>query len=131
EPILDDVVNDADQPQDDVDPKKDKSTWFKQPPRPETPDLEWNKDRSIYDDPEQTWFNDLVNAEKDPLPFDELMATSIDFTKFAMNHLKKDKITIADLVGPVYKLLKGTCKCSIELEYNMDQCYNALTDQID
>ncbi|GKF98092.1 hypothetical protein Tco_0296875 [Tanacetum coccineum] len=59
-----------------------------------------HKDRFVDDGPEQTWFNDLVNAEKDPLPFDELMATSIDFTKFAMNHLKKDKITIADLVGP-------------------------------
>ncbi|GJR02591.1 hypothetical protein Tco_0525575 [Tanacetum coccineum] len=107
------------------------STWCKQPPRPETPDPEWNKDRSIDDEPKQTWFNDLVNAEKDPLTFDELMATSIDFTKFAMNRLKKGKITAADLVGLVYKLLKGTYKSSIELEYNMDQCYNALTDQID
>ncbi|GJX14668.1 hypothetical protein Tco_0206426 [Tanacetum coccineum] len=51
--------------------------------------------------------------------------------KFAMNRLKLDKITKADLVGPVYKLLKGTCKSNIELEYNMDQCYNALTDQLD
>ncbi|GJT61611.1 hypothetical protein Tco_1005144 [Tanacetum coccineum] len=40
QPILDDVVNDADKPHDDADPKKDKSTWFKQPPRPETPDPE-------------------------------------------------------------------------------------------
>nr|GEV75770.1 hypothetical protein [Tanacetum cinerariifolium] len=47
EPILDDVVNDADQPQDDADPKNDKSTGFKQPPRPETPDPEWNKDPNI------------------------------------------------------------------------------------
>ncbi|GJW18436.1 RNA-directed DNA polymerase, eukaryota, reverse transcriptase zinc-binding domain protein [Tanacetum coccineum] len=38
------------------------------------------------------------------------MVTLIDFSKFAMNHLKLDKITKADLVGPVYKLLKGTCK---------------------
>ncbi|GKE73557.1 hypothetical protein Tco_1535598, partial [Tanacetum coccineum] len=44
EPIRDDVVNDADQPQDDVDPRKDNSTWFKQHPRPETADPEWNKD---------------------------------------------------------------------------------------
>ncbi|GJV99308.1 hypothetical protein Tco_1554560 [Tanacetum coccineum] len=78
-----------------------------------------------------TWFNDLVNAEKYSLTFDELMATPIDFTKFAMNRLKLDKITKADLVGPVYKLLNGTCKSSIELEYNIDQCYNALTDQLD
>ncbi|GKC24022.1 hypothetical protein Tco_1026172 [Tanacetum coccineum] len=56
---------------------------------------------------EQTWFNDLVSTEKDPLTFDELMATPIDFSMFAMNRLKLDKITKADLVGLVYKLLKG------------------------
>ncbi|GKB33892.1 hypothetical protein Tco_0873293 [Tanacetum coccineum] len=79
----------------------------------------------------KTWFNDMVNAEKDPLTFDDLMATPIDFTKFAMNRLKKDKITKADLVGPVYKLLKGTCKSSIELEYNIEQCYLTMSDQLD
>nr|GEW71544.1 hypothetical protein [Tanacetum cinerariifolium] len=31
EPILDDVVNEPDKPQDDADLKKDKPTWFKQP----------------------------------------------------------------------------------------------------
>ncbi|GJZ58634.1 hypothetical protein Tco_0614450 [Tanacetum coccineum] len=36
-----------------------------------------------------------------------------------------------DLVGPVYNLLKGTCQSSIELEYNMEECYKALTDQLD
>ncbi|GJT51494.1 hypothetical protein Tco_0977651 [Tanacetum coccineum] len=40
EPIMDDVVNDPDQPQDDAAPRKDNATWFKQPPRPETPDPE-------------------------------------------------------------------------------------------
>nr|GEX99062.1 putative reverse transcriptase domain-containing protein [Tanacetum cinerariifolium] len=113
EPILDDVVYEVDQPQDDVDPKNDKSTWFKQPPRPETPNPWWNKDQTIDDEPEQTWFNDLVNHKKDSLTFDELMETLIDFSKFVMNRLKQDKITKADLVGPVYKLLKGTCKSSI------------------
>ncbi|GJS70617.1 hypothetical protein Tco_0703458 [Tanacetum coccineum] len=101
EPIQDDVVNDVDQPHDDADPKKDNSTWFTQPTRPETHDPEWNKDKNFDDGLEQTWFNDLVNAEKDSLTFDELMATLIDFTKFAMNRLKLDKITKADLVGPV------------------------------
>nr|GEU54984.1 hypothetical protein [Tanacetum cinerariifolium] len=76
-------------------------------------------------------FNDLVNAKKDSLTFDELMETPIDFSKFAMNRLKLDKITKADLVGPVYKLVNETCQSSIELKYNMDQCYNALTDQLD
>ncbi|GJV56490.1 hypothetical protein Tco_1457495 [Tanacetum coccineum] len=80
---------------------------------------------------EQTWFIDLVSAKKDPLTFDELMATPIDFSKFAMNRLKLDKITKADLVGPVYKLLKGTCKSSVELEYNMEECYKALSNLLD
>ncbi|GJT91359.1 hypothetical protein Tco_1080204 [Tanacetum coccineum] len=100
-------------------------------PRPKTPDLEWNQDKNVDDELEQTWFNDLVNVEKDSLTFDELMATPIDFTKFAMNHLKLDKITKANLVRAIYKLLKGACKSSIKLEHNMDQCYNALTDQLD
>nr|GEV49757.1 hypothetical protein [Tanacetum cinerariifolium] len=48
--------------------------------------------------------------QKDPLTFDELMATPIFFSKFAMNRLKKDKLTKAHLVGPVYNLLKDTCQ---------------------
>ncbi|GJU68490.1 hypothetical protein Tco_1254749 [Tanacetum coccineum] len=52
--------------------------------------------------------HDLVSTEKDPLTFDELMATPIDFSMFAMNRLKLAKITKANLVGLVYKLLKGT-----------------------
>ncbi|GKE61486.1 hypothetical protein Tco_1511853, partial [Tanacetum coccineum] len=102
EPILYDVVNEADQPQNEYDPKKGKPNLFKQSPRPATPDPEWNQDKAVDDGPKQTWLNDLLH-----------------------------KITKADLVRLVYKLLKGTCKSSIELEYNMDQCYNALTDQLD
>ncbi|GJV52208.1 hypothetical protein Tco_1447949 [Tanacetum coccineum] len=64
-----------------------------------------------------TWFNDLVNAEKDPLTFDDLMDTPIDFTNFAINRLKKDKIIKVDLVGPVYKLLKGTCRRNMKRKY--------------
>ncbi|GJW66688.1 zinc finger, CCHC-type containing protein [Tanacetum coccineum] len=58
------------------------------------------------------------------------MATPIDFYKFAMNRLKIDKLTKADLVGPVYNLLKGTYQSIIELEYNMKECYKALTNQL-
>ncbi|GKF76263.1 hypothetical protein Tco_0225707 [Tanacetum coccineum] len=41
-----DVVNDVDRPQDYValkTNKHSKDTWFKQPPRPPTPNPEWNK----------------------------------------------------------------------------------------
>ncbi|GJS29173.1 hypothetical protein Tco_0489793 [Tanacetum coccineum] len=73
----------------------------------------------------------MMQAEKPLLTFDELMSTLIDFSAFDMNRLKLNKITRADLVGPVFNLLKGTCKSYVELEYNMEECYRALTDQLD
>ncbi|GJS55022.1 hypothetical protein Tco_0628384 [Tanacetum coccineum] len=73
----------------------------------------------------------MIQAEKPPLTFDELMSTPIDFTAFSMNRLKLDTITRADLVGLVFNLLKGTYKSCVELEYNMEECHRALTDQLD
>ncbi|GKB15060.1 hypothetical protein Tco_0848983 [Tanacetum coccineum] len=67
----------------------------------------------------------------DAVPKTDSMATPIVFSKFAMNRLNLHKITKADLVGLVYKLLKGTCQSSIELEYNMEECYKALSDRLD
>ncbi|GKE15437.1 hypothetical protein Tco_1423014 [Tanacetum coccineum] len=37
------------------------------------------------------------------------------------NWLSISDLTKADLVGPVYNLLKGTCKSYVELEYNMEE----------
>ncbi|GKA93429.1 hypothetical protein Tco_0815415 [Tanacetum coccineum] len=104
---------------------------FTQPLRPPTSDLEWNKGKKVDDGQEQTWFNDLLSAKKIPLTFEELMTTPIDFSNFAMNRLKIDKLTKENLVGPIYELLKGTCQSSIELEYNIEECYKALSDQLD
>ncbi|GKE48674.1 hypothetical protein Tco_1479932 [Tanacetum coccineum] len=84
-------------------PKKDKSTCFKQPPSLLLLILKGTKAKH----------------------------TPIDFMAFAMKCLKLTELTKADLVGPVYKLLKGTCKSYIEMEYNMEECYRALSDQLD
>ncbi|GJZ11455.1 hypothetical protein Tco_0546214 [Tanacetum coccineum] len=73
----------------------------------------------------------MMSAMKDSLTFDELMATPIDFSKYYMNRLKIDNLTQAHLVGPVYELLKGTCKSNIELECNMEECFKALTNKLD
>ncbi|GJT31514.1 hypothetical protein Tco_0921933 [Tanacetum coccineum] len=35
------------------------------------------------------------------------------------------------LVGPAYNILKGTCRSYVELDYNMEECYKLLTDQLD
>ncbi|GJW56614.1 hypothetical protein Tco_0103345 [Tanacetum coccineum] len=80
--------------------KPSRDTWFKQPPRPPTPNPKWNKRQVVTDQPEQPWFNHMVSAAKDPLTFDELMATPIDFS-------------------------------NIKLEYNMEECFKALTDRLD
>ncbi|GJT06867.1 hypothetical protein Tco_0841329, partial [Tanacetum coccineum] len=73
---------------DDTTQTKDKAPkydWFNQPPPPPTPDPEWNTRQVVDDQPEQPWFNNMLSATKDPLTFDELMVTPIDFSKFAMN----------------------------------------------
>ncbi|GJT20730.1 hypothetical protein Tco_0890667 [Tanacetum coccineum] len=88
--------------------KQDKSTWFK-----------------------TSWFNDMVNTEKNQHTFDDVMVSVIDFTNFTKNFLKKDKIVKAGLEGLAFKLMKGGHKNYIELEYNFEQCYLALSDQLD
>ncbi|GJZ15513.1 hypothetical protein Tco_0551190 [Tanacetum coccineum] len=103
EQTVDDVVNDVERPPEDATQTKDKA-------------------------PKKYSFK---QPQRYPLTFDELMATPIDFSKFAMNRLKIDKLTKAHLVRLVYKLLKGTCQSSVELEYHMEECYKYLSDQLD
>ncbi|GJU18557.1 hypothetical protein Tco_1146523 [Tanacetum coccineum] len=92
EPIIEMVMDDAgdhvarddNQPQDTSKPKTRKTPnpdWFKQPLMPPTPDSKWNKRQVVLDQPEQPWFNKMVSATKDPLTFNDLMATPIDFSK--------------------------------------------------
>ncbi|GJR37716.1 hypothetical protein Tco_1213400 [Tanacetum coccineum] len=85
----------------------------------------------IDDAQEQPWFKKKVNVAVPPLTFDELMSIPIDFSSFAMNRLGLTTLTIEVLVGPVFNLLKCTCKSYGELEYNFEECFRALTDQLD
>nr|GEV56074.1 hypothetical protein [Tanacetum cinerariifolium] len=79
EPTFNNVENDADEPQVDPKPRSLNPQWFTQPPRPETPDPDWNTIKTIDDAQEQPWFNERINAKKPPLTFNELMSTPIDF----------------------------------------------------
>ncbi|GJW77028.1 hypothetical protein Tco_0138710 [Tanacetum coccineum] len=91
-----DVACDDDQPQDTSKPKTAKTLnpeWFTQPPRPPTPDSEWNKRQVVLDQPEQPRFNQMVSATKDPLTFNYLMATPIYFSTYMLNQLKIDNLT--------------------------------------
>ncbi|GJS25368.1 hypothetical protein Tco_0454000 [Tanacetum coccineum] len=48
-----------------------------------------------------------------------------------LNGLKIKNLTQDILLGPAFNLLKGTCSNSIELEYNIQECFNALIDKLD
>ncbi|GJT40294.1 hypothetical protein Tco_0940159 [Tanacetum coccineum] len=99
--------NTDDQPNVEAAPKHD---WFKKPKRPLTPDSDWNVRKLVDSRPPQTWIRKIAQVEKPPLSFDELMSTPIDFSAYVINHLKIDNLTQDHLVGPVFNLLKGTCK---------------------
>ncbi|GKA74842.1 hypothetical protein Tco_0781220, partial [Tanacetum coccineum] len=123
-----DMGNTDDQPNVEASSKHD---WFKKPERPPTPNSDWNVGKSVDFRPPQTWISKIAQAEKSPLSFDELMSTPIDFSAYVMNHLKIDNLIQDHLVGPVFNLLKGTCRCRVELEYNIEECYKAVTDRLD
>nr|GEY30293.1 retrovirus-related Pol polyprotein from transposon TNT 1-94 [Tanacetum cinerariifolium] len=107
------------------------SNKFKKPKRPHTPDPVWNTGKTIDDGPTQNWLSDLAIVEKPSKTSNELMSTPIDFTVFSFNRLQINDLTKVDLVRPIYNLLKGTCKSYVELEYNIEECYKALNDQLD
>ncbi|GJY79279.1 hypothetical protein Tco_0485080 [Tanacetum coccineum] len=73
----------------------------------------------------------IAQAEKPPLSFDELMSTPIDLLAYVMNNLKIDNLTQEHVVGPAFNLLKRTCRSRVELEYNFEECYKAVTDRLD
>ncbi|GJY52642.1 hypothetical protein Tco_0443489 [Tanacetum coccineum] len=132
--VGDDVARDDNPPQDTSEPKTRKTLnpyWFKQPLRPPTPNPEWNKRQVVLDQPTQPWFNQMVSASKDPLTFNDMMATPIEFSKYVLNGLKIENLTYDILLGPAFNLLKGTCSSNIELEYNFQECFNALIDKLD
>ncbi|GKB52194.1 hypothetical protein Tco_0902947 [Tanacetum coccineum] len=85
-----DLGNTGEQPDVKAAPKHD---WFKKLERPPTPDSDWIVGKSIEFRPPQTWISKIAQAEKPPLSFDKLMGTLIDFSAYAMNHLKIDNLT--------------------------------------
>ncbi|GJS71433.1 hypothetical protein Tco_0704274 [Tanacetum coccineum] len=69
-----------------------------------TPDSDWNVRKSVDFKPPQTWISKIAQAEKPPISFDELMT---------------------------FNLLKRTFKSYVELKYNIEECYKAVTDQLE
>ncbi|GJR27865.1 hypothetical protein Tco_1104097 [Tanacetum coccineum] len=110
-----------------------KSVTAEEPDEEHVHNMSLDAEENIVDKIEQTWFNDLKSAQKDPLTFDELMATPIDFSEFAKNRLKLDKITkenpngdrcLFDLTKPLpLKGHPGHLTIAVEYFFNNDLEY--------
>ncbi|GJW73284.1 hypothetical protein Tco_0132654 [Tanacetum coccineum] len=99
--------------------------------KPPTPDRDWNKTLPDAHGPVQPWLSSLAQIEDPRELFNELMDTPLDFSAFVMNRLKVNTLTPELLTGPTFKLMKGSCKSLVELEYLFEEVYKATTDQLD
>nr|GEY73074.1 hypothetical protein [Tanacetum cinerariifolium] len=79
----------------------------------------------------QPYMSELAKQTDSRSSFNELMDTPVEFSAFLMNRLKVDTLTTELLVGPTYKLMKGSCKSLVELEFFLEEVYKAMTDQLD
>ncbi|GKA49614.1 hypothetical protein Tco_0742687 [Tanacetum coccineum] len=137
-------VGDSDMPQDqeenlgndNEEPKEkvaSKRNWFTKPSQPQEPiDPDWNVDKTPLQGQNQSWLMTRASsADKPSKTFDELMITPIDFSVFIMSGLKINNLTQETLLGPAFRLLKGTRSNYAELEYDFEECYKALLEKLD
>nr|GEU95759.1 hypothetical protein [Tanacetum cinerariifolium] len=84
--------------------------------------------------PTQNWLMTLAAStsfNKSLKEFDELMSTLIDFSSYILNGLKIENLTQEILLGWEIRLLKGTRSNYDELEYEFEECYKALSENLD
>ncbi|GKA69063.1 hypothetical protein Tco_0775127 [Tanacetum coccineum] len=145
EELVFEVAN-SDMPQDqegnmgdnEDEPRKETSSrrdWFKKPTPPQEPtDLDWHVGKTTQEGPPQKWLMTLAAStptDKSLKDFDELMSTPIGFSSYILNGLKIENLTQEILLGPAFRLLKGTRSNYVELEYDFEECYKALLEKID
>ncbi|GKB50659.1 hypothetical protein Tco_0901412 [Tanacetum coccineum] len=144
EPVFE--VADSDMPQDQAgnlgdnedEPRNETASrrdWFKKPTPPQEPtDPDWNIGKTTQEGPTQNWLMTLAastSTDKSLKDFDELMSTPIDFSGYILNGLKIENLTQEILLGPAFRLLKGTRSNYAELEYDFEECYKALSEKLD
>ncbi|GKA63691.1 hypothetical protein Tco_0763297 [Tanacetum coccineum] len=72
-----------------------------------------------------------TSTNKSLKDFDELISTLIDLSGYILNGLKIENLTQEILLGPAFRLLKGTRSNYAELEYDFEECYKALSIKLD
>ncbi|GJY59654.1 hypothetical protein Tco_0459546 [Tanacetum coccineum] len=127
-----DLVDNEDEPRKEDASKRD---WFKKPTPPQEPtNPDWNIGKTTQEGPTQNWLINLAastSTDKLLKDFDELMSTPIYFSSYILNGLKIKNLTQKILLGPAFKLLKGTHSNYAELEYDFEECYKALSEKFD
>nr|GFB12977.1 hypothetical protein [Tanacetum cinerariifolium] len=94
-------------------------------------DDEEPKGKTPQQRPTQSWLMTLAaNADKPTKTFDDLKGTLVYFFAFVMNDIKINNLAQEILLGPAFKLLKGTRTNYAELEYDFEECYKALSKKI-
>nr|GEV12822.1 hypothetical protein [Tanacetum cinerariifolium] len=73
----------------------------------------------------------LARKEDPRESFNELMDTPLDFSAFVLNQPNVDTLTPELLAGPIFELMKDSCKSLVELEYFLEAVYKATIDQLD
>nr|GEV00013.1 hypothetical protein [Tanacetum cinerariifolium] len=104
--------------------------WFQKQAKPPTPDRAWIKTLPANHGHIQPWISNLAKKADSRTSLNKLMDTHVDFSAFVMNRLKVDTLTPELLAGPTYKLMKGSCKSLVELEFFLEKVYKATTDQL-
>ncbi|GJY88838.1 hypothetical protein Tco_0503466, partial [Tanacetum coccineum] len=105
--------------------------WFQKPAKPPTPNHDWNKTLLDAQGFFQPWLSSLAQIEDPRESFNEIIDTPLDFSAFVINRLKVDTLTPKLLAGPTFKLMKGSSKSLVKLEYFFEEVYKATTDQLD
>ncbi|GJY47487.1 hypothetical protein Tco_0436550 [Tanacetum coccineum] len=91
-----------------------------------------NEGKTPQQGPTKSWLMTLASsADKPSKTFDELISTPIDFSAYIMNGLKITNLNQETLLGPAFKLLKGTHSNYAELEYDFEECYKALSEKLE
>ncbi|GJR62593.1 hypothetical protein Tco_1504755 [Tanacetum coccineum] len=103
--------------------------WLKPIPKedqPETIEPDWSVPPN--DLPEA-----LAKSYKDPAENKLLRKTSdmVSFLKWFCKRLGKKQLSKSDLEGPAFKVVKAFHENIISLQFQMEECYRLLTDQVD
>ncbi|GJU85378.1 hypothetical protein Tco_1292924 [Tanacetum coccineum] len=120
-----------DEPRNETASRRD---WFKKPKPPQEPtNPDWNIGKTTQEGPTQNWSMTLAattSTDKSLKEFDELMITLIEFSGYILNGLEIENLTQEILLGPAFRLLKGTRSNYVELEYAFEECYKAFSEKL-